>query len=207
MKTDDFWDGDAILTDLMFTTNKSVAEIAEVIGWTPTETSERIKHLGLSWIRRNNKKLSRGHAALTDIMRKLLPSEEIINEYHVGERLMLDVYCPKFKIGAEYHGRQHFFYSNLFHKDKFDFLDGQKRDERKIELCKEQGISLIVFRYSDKLTDEAVFERMLEAIRATPYVEKPKSTAKDNPYYEKIKQQRREYNKAAYRRMKEQRNS
>lgn len=208
MKDLEFWDEDAILTDLLFTSNMSVAEMAKELDWTQVQTSKRIKQLGLSWVRRNNKKLSRGHAALTQIMRKLIPGEEIINEFHVGERLMLDIYCPKFKLGAEYHGRQHFFYNNLHYADLSEFKKAQERDDRKVELCKEQGIALIVFRYNDKLTDEAVYERMLDAMRATPYVKKESiSKLKGNPYYEKMKQRQREYNRATYQKLKEKRNS
>lgn len=205
MKALDYWDEDAILTDLLFDSNKSIAEIARELDWSQADTTKRIKDLGLSWVRRNNKKLSRGHAALTEIMRRLLPGEEIINEHHVGERLMLDIYCPKYKVAAEYHGRQHFIYNSFHFKSYAEFEAAQARDERKIELCKEQGIVLIAFRFNDKLSDEAVFERLLEAIRSTPAVEKKETTSnfKGNPYYEKMKQRQREHNKAAYQRMKE----
>jgi len=206
MDTGDFWDEDAVLTDLLFTTNMSISDIAKELDWNTAKTSQRIKQLGLEWVRRKDRKLSRGHAALTDIMKKLLPGEEVINEHHIGERLMLDIYCPKYKLAAEYHGRQHFFYSNLFHKDKYDFEQGQLRDERKIELCKEQGIALIVFRYCDKLTDDAVFERMLEAIRSAPEAPKmERRTMKGNPFYEKMKQRNSDYRKQTYRKMKNKR--
>lgn len=206
MRPAEFWDEDSILTDLLFTTNKSVAQIAEELSWSSAKTSKRIKQLGLSWVKRNNRKLSRGHAALTNIMQKILPGEDIINEHHIGERLMLDIYCPKYRLAAEYHGRQHFFYSSLFHKDRHDFLQGIARDERKVELCNEQGIALIVFRFNDKLTDEAVFDRMLDAIRNAPEPpEEEKRSLKGNPYYEAAKQRNRDYQKARYRELKQKR--
>jgi hypothetical protein len=206
MKDEEFWEEDAILKDLLFTTNMSIAEISREMDWTQAKTSKRIKQLGLSWVRRDNRKLSRGHAALTTIMKRLLPGEEVVNEYHIGERLMLDVYCAKYKVAAEYHGRQHFFFSNLFHKDMADFREGQERDERKVELCREQGIALVVFRFNDKLTDEAVYDRMIEAIRDTPYVKKEKKTIKGNAYYEAMKQRKREQNRINYQRMKQRKN-
>lgn len=204
MKDAEFWDADAILKDLLFQENIPVSEIAKELGLPIAKVNQRIKQLGLEWVRKNNRKLSKGHAALTEIMRRLLPGEEIINEYHVGERLMLDVYCPSYKLGAEYHGRQHFFYTDMFHKDRHDFEAGVARDERKMELCKEQGIALIVFRFTDDLTDDSVFERMLEGIKSTPYVEpeEKKPTFKGNHFYEQMKAKRREYNKQQYRQYK-----
>lgn len=207
MKPEEFWDEDAILTDLLFTTNLSPSEIAKELEWTQAKTAQRIKDLGLTWVRRSNHKLSRGHAALTTIMQKLLPGEPIVNEHHIGERLMLDIYCPTYKIAAEFHGRQHFFYSNLFHENLYDFKAGVARDERKVELCKELGISLVVFRYNDKLTDEAVYDRMIEAIRSTPPVVKERKTIKGNAYYEQMKQRKREQDRINYQKMKQRRNS
>lgn len=202
MKPDEYYDLDAILKDYLFETNLSVSEIAAEVGEDPVYLSKHIKKIGLDWVRRNNRKLSRGHAALTQLMQNLLPNEEIINEHHIGERLMLDIYCPTYQLAAEYHGRQHFFYSNHFHKDQDDFKAGQERDERKEELCREKGIALVVFRFTDKLEESAVFERMMEAIQNTPYIreDKPqKNSFKGNHYYEKMKQRNREYRKQRYR--------
>jgi hypothetical protein len=204
MRPDQFWDDDAILKDLLFTTNMSIAQIAKELDWTQSKTSQRIKQLGLSWVKRNNRKLSRGHAALVTIMQKLLPGEEIVLEHHVGERLMLDIFCPGFNLGAEYHGRQHFFYSNLFHKDKQDFIDGQKRDERKIELCEQKGIALVVFKFSDKLTEDFVFRKLLDAINnSKPIVKEKASSVKGDPYYEEVKRRNSEYRKKKYKELKE----
>jgi hypothetical protein len=207
MKSAEFWEEDSILKDLLFQTNMSLSDVAEELDLTRYELNKRLKEHGLEWVKRKNRKLSRGHAALLGIMQSLLPGEEIVVEHHVGERLMLDIYCPSYKLAAEYHGRQHFFYSNLFHQSPEDFKRSQQRDERKIELCKEQGIALIAFRFCDKLTEEAVFERMLEAIKETAPVEpEKKNTFKGNHYYEKMKHRNREYRKAQYRELKKRKN-
>jgi hypothetical protein len=206
MKDDEFWDKDAIIKDRIFDSNVSYPEIADELGITIAELNRRIKALGLDWVASRGRKVSRGQAALTKIVRQLIPKAEIINEYQVGEKLRLDIYLPQYKLGIEYHGRQHFFYSNLFFKDRQDFLDAQKRDERKIELCKEQGIALVVFRFTDKLTQEAVFERIVGALNSTPYVkEKRESRYKGNAYYEKRKESDREYRKKRYRELKRKR--
>lgn len=64
------------------------------------------------------------------------------------EGLELDGYCSELGIAFEHHGEQHYSLKALkgFHisKTEDDFIALQKRDERKIELCKKYGIKLIV---------------------------------------------------------------
>lgn len=199
-------DKDAELKDLLFETNLSVIEIGELIGLDRVQTAKRINQLGLDWARKKNRKLSKGHAALTEMFQKLLPNETIVNEYHIGEKLMLDIYCDSYKLAAEYHGRQHFFYSSHFHNDINDLKSQQQRDERKAELCKELGIALVVFRYNDVMTTEIVYGRILDAIRSTPKAEEKKQPKfKSSHYYEASKQKQRDYRKQKYREFKDRR--
>lgn len=200
------WDEfeDAILVDFIFDSNLSTREIARELEATELEIKQRVRQLGLSWVRRNNGHISRGQAALTTAMRKLLPNETIVAEEPIGERLRLDVYCPSYKLAAEYHGRQHFCFVEHFHYDKEGFLEAQRRDQRKLEICGDLGIMLVVFRYNDNLSQEAVFERLLDGIRQAPPLEKPaKTSMKGEPFYETWKQRQREYRKLAYRKMKD----
>jgi len=202
---DEIKDDDEFLTDLLFDTSLSLNQIAKEMSITIHELNKKINHLGLSWIKEHHKKMSRGQAALTAIMTKLLPGEKIVNEFHIGEKLRLDVYCEKYAIAAEYHGRQHFYYTQRFFDSKYDFEEAQKRDDIKAKLCKEQGIALIVFRYNDMLTEESVYNRMLDAIRNSEHVEKPtfKRSVKDNPNYIAAKKKNSENKKSYYRKMKE----
>lgn len=191
------------LTDLVFETNLSNKEMAEELGTTEEEVVRSIRQLGLSWVRRKRGHLSRGQAALTKIMTRLLPGEEIIAEYPLRDRLRLDVYCPRYQLAAEYHGRQHFVYTPFFHRDKQGFYDSQARDEMKEQICKDLGIALVVFRYTDELSEDAVYERLLDALQSTPIIrEESKLTFKGNPYYENAKARQREYRRQMYRKMK-----
>lgn len=214
---EEFWHQNYALLDLLLSTNMSIADIAKEQGVSQSEIRKRIKELGLTWIQRKNRKMSRGQDALTQIIKKLIPNEEVVNEYHIGEQLRLDVYVPKYKLGAEYHGRQHFEHVTRFHETIDDFERAQKRDERKVELCKEQGISLVVFRYNDQLTEDYVFDRILSALNADGHVitKRPKNkiklqtkntlSKKDNPYYDQMKERRKEQAKEMRRKIKEQR--
>lgn len=191
-----------LLIDLLLETNLSIAAIAKELGKKEFEIRKDIKRLGLEWAHNKTGSISRGQAALTTIMRKLLPGVPIVNEEPIGERLRLDVYCPRYKLAAEYHGRQHFDYVEYFHDDIYGFQDSLKRDGRKIQICEDLGITLVVFRYNDKLTEEAVLGRLLEAIKTAPVKEPTVKEYKLNPYYEAYKSRQREYRKLAYKRMK-----
>jgi hypothetical protein len=205
---EDFWDEDSVIKDSLFNTNLSMKDIASEVGLTEYKLAKRIKELGLTWVRRKDRKMSRGHAALFHILQRLAPNETVVTEYHIGERLMLDIYCPALKLAIEFHGRQHFYYVEHFHGDKQGFTDSQKRDERKEEMCREQDITLVVFRYNDNLDEDIVFERLVDAIRSSKPPAEPeptKSRYKGNPYYEAQKQRQREWRKEQYKKMKSQR--
>lgn len=189
------------LTDLLFDTSMSLMEISKELGWNINKVNKEINRLGLNWLKNSKKKMSRGQTALTAIVQKLLPGEKIINEYYIGDGLKLDVYCPSYQVAAEYHGRQHFFYTQRFFDSKYEFEDAVERDIKKMDFCKQNGIALIVFRYNDSLTEESVFERMMEAIRRSPYIpkDKPKRKIVNTTAYKMVKKKNSEYRKRAYR--------
>lgn len=199
------------LTHLLFETDKSFTQIAGEMDLSMTELNATLKKLGLFWVKDHRRKMSKGQTVLTSIVKKLLPGVKVVNEHHVGERLKLDVYCPKYNLGLEFHGIQHFKYSPLFFDTREDFLEAQKRDDRKAQLCKEQGIALVVFRYNDNISEENVYARILDAIKSSPNVDQEnikklkKPSVKNNPVYQKAKKIRSENNKKYYKKLKEQR--
>lgn len=193
------------LTDLLFETNLSISAIASELNLSVKEVNSMINRLGLSWLKNSRKKMSRGQTALTAIMKKLLPGEEIVNEYHIGNKMKLDVYCPRFSLAAEYHGRQHFYYTSRFFESKYDFEQAQKRDEIKAQYCQDNGIALVVFRYCDSLTEKSVYDRMLDAIRNTPLQSDPgnKKSVTSLDYYQKMKKINSDRRKQYYRKIKD----
>jgi hypothetical protein len=200
-------DNTELMVDLLFESSLSINEIAKEVGWSLAKTNQKIKQLGLSWLKDSRKKMSRGQTALTDIMKKLLPGELILNEYYIDDNLRLDVYCPKYKLAAEYHGRQHFYYTARFYQNQYEFIEAQKRDVKKAEFCKKNGIALVVFRYNDQLTEESVFDRMIQAIKDSPYIkeEKAKNNIYETDFYKSVKKKKSEERKRIYRAMKEKR--
>lgn len=198
-------DNTQYMIDLLFETSLSLNEIAKEVGWPISKLNQKINQNGLTWLKESRKKVSRGQTALTNIMKKLLPNEKIVNEFYLDDKLRLDVYCPSYKLAAEYHGRQHFYYTSKFFESRYEFEESLKRDQKKIDLCKEKGIALVVVRYNDELTEQSVFERMLDAIRDSPYIkeEKIKNNLYTSDYYKESKKKLSEQRKKAYRLMKE----
>jgi len=203
IKTDK--EDDLFLIDLLFDSNLTLSEIAKEINLSYNSLNKKISSLGLNWIKEQKKKSSRGQSALTHVVKKLLPGQKIINEYHIGDRLKLDVYCPAYKIAAEFHGRQHFYYTQRFYESKYDFDQAVERDKKKAEKCEELGIVFIVFRYNDLLTEEAVYDRIMQAIRnAKPEVgqKSKKRSIKNNKYYQEQKKKYNKRKKEMYQKMK-----
>lgn len=200
-------DNTQYMVDLLFETSLSINQIAKEVDWTVAKVNQRINQLGLSWLKESRKKVSRGQTALTNIMQKLLPGQKIVNEHYLDDKLRLDVYCPSYQLAAEYHGRQHFYYTSKFYDSKYEFEEAQKRDAKKIEMCKERGIALVVIRYDDELTEESVYNRMLAAIRESPFIKekKIKNNIYSSDYYKESKKRLSEQRKKAYRLMKERR--
>lgn len=200
-------DDTELMIDLLFDSSLSISEIAREINWPLAKVNQKINQLGLSWLKESRKKMSRGQTALTNIMKKLLPGEKIINEFYLNDKLRLDVYCPSYKLAAEYHGRQHFYYTAKFYESKYEFIEAQKRDEKKLEMCKQQGIALVVFRYNDDLTEESVYNRMLDSIKDSPFIkdEKQKNSLYSSDFYKAMKKKKSEERKRIYRAMKEKR--
>lgn len=203
------WDDRFVLADMLFDTNKSLDEIAEYFNTSKNVVSSQIKLQGLDWIRRTDHKVSRGQSALTRQLKKLLPNENIVNEYHIGDRLRIDVYCPSYKLAIEYHGRQHYEWITMFHPTYEDFVRAQERDLAKEKKCAEEGITLVAFRYNDDLSEAVVFNRLLEALTEAQVplksVRKPTNTYRFSPEYKEFKTQRNQRAKELRRQIKQER--
>jgi hypothetical protein len=73
--------------------------------------------------------------------------DSIINP-NTGRKLEIDCYNEKLKIGAEYHGINHYKFVPFFHKTEKEFYDSKERDEFKKIKCAEQGITLLIVPYN-----------------------------------------------------------
>nr|CAG8573863.1 3555_t:CDS:2 [Entrophospora candida] len=67
--------------------------------------------------------------------------------------LELDIYYPEYGFAIEVQGEQHKKYIEFFHRDLNNFVQQQKQDQLKKELCEENWIVLrYVWYYEDPYT-------------------------------------------------------
>jgi hypothetical protein len=92
---------------------------------------------------------------LLNFIRKTFPELLVISQYNCDwlGRQSIDIYIPKFKIGIEYQGDQHFKPIKFFGGEK-RFKQEIKRDNRKYNLCNKNGLILLYFTYNKKIIIE-----------------------------------------------------
>ena len=72
----------------------------------------------------------------------------------------LDIYIPKYRVGLEYQGIQHYEPVELFGGEQ-GFLETKERDERKRKLCLDNGVKLIYWPYNLEVNNDN-FEKVIE---------------------------------------------
>ncbi len=89
---------------------------------------------------------------LEKIFRKPFPNQrpDFMKNEITGSNLELDCFNKHLKIACEYHGRQHYEYTPIFHKDKQHFYNQQYRDKETRQKCMQNGIFLIEVPYKVK---------------------------------------------------------
>lgn len=70
-----------------------------------------------------------------------------------GNNLELDCYNERLKLAVEYDGEQHAKFIPFFHKNKETFYNQKYRDYMKIQMCKDNGITLIKVPHTVKVED------------------------------------------------------
>lgn len=63
----------------------------------------------------------------------------------------LDIYIPSLKVGIEYQGKQHYMPISLFGGEE-EFEHRKILDENKKRICEENGVSLIEWKYDEKIS-------------------------------------------------------
>lgn len=103
-------------------------------------------------IGKNHQKKSSYHVQARDLIKKIYPTMQILEEIPINvrksETLYLDFYLPLSKKCIEVHGEQHYQFTPFYHANKMAFLKAQKRDRDKKEWCEINGISYIELPYN-----------------------------------------------------------
>lgn len=76
----------------------------------------------------------------------------------------LDIFIPSISVGVEYQGQQHYCVIDLFGgEDAFESREAL--DKKKRKLCKENGVSLVEWKYTVPITKENAVEIMKKWIK------------------------------------------
>jgi hypothetical protein len=115
-----------------------------------------IPHISEGWV---------SEVELLNIVREIFPNEKVIHQVSpewLGLQ-RLDIYIPKLKLAIEYQGRQHYEPVPFFGGEEAFSLT-QERDKRKSNLCSENDITLIYFRYDEEISLKMVERRLRSAL-------------------------------------------
>lgn len=74
-----------------------------------------------------------------------------------------DFFLPDLNLAIEYNGRQHYHYTEFFHKTYDGFLQYQERDRRKEQYCQQHNIDLLIIPYTQDNDIEKIIEKYLSS--------------------------------------------
>ena len=80
-------------------------------------------------------------------------------------RYEFDGYNEENKIAFEYHGIQHYIFTNHWHKTKEIFLAAQERDRKKEQYCIENNIQLLLIPYTEEKKLDSYITSLVENIK------------------------------------------
>lgn len=83
------------------------------------------------------------------------------------ERQELDIHIPALNLGIEYNGLQHYEPIEFF-GGQAGFEKRQALDEKKKRLCKENGVTLVYFKYDEPLEENIARSRLYNALSKIP---------------------------------------
>jgi len=169
-----------LIKELALSGENTYLDIAMDLDATPGQISTVCKYN--KWTDKIKRTVSFGNDKMVQLLKNMFPNYTIKQEYHVGERLRLDVFIKELNIGWEYDGIQHFKFTPQWHKTKEEFIRAQDRDIRKNELCIQQGITLIRVKYDEDLTEELLRDKLQICLKVedsnTQIYEQKKTKAK-----------------------------
>jgi hypothetical protein len=94
---------------------------------------------------------------LSQLVCRVLPDREVVRHYRPEwlKGLELDIWVPELSLGVEYQGQQHFHAIEAW-GGKAALARLRKNDAKKLELCRQAGITLLTVDYTEPLTEEHV---------------------------------------------------
>jgi len=104
----------------------------------------------------------KGEVALAHLVKRFFPdaSREYSPSWLKGQRI--DVFIPSLQVALEFHGQQHYEPVEYFGGRK-GFLRTKERDQRKAQACREAGVILIEWKYSEPI-DDLILRKKLKTV-------------------------------------------
>lgn len=103
-----------------------------------------------------SKTCSSYHKRVRNILTNLFPTTQIVEEFVLpgsrfasNKNLIADFFVPRLNLVVEVHGKQHYEFTPMFHKNQFEFINSKNRDNKKIEWCNLNNIRIVVLKYSE----------------------------------------------------------
>lgn len=117
--------------------------------------------VGLSWRIKYGRHMRRGNESRPEFSCRMILQEiykkpfkscrpDWLRNPETGACMELDCYNEELRLAVEYNGEQHYRFIEKFHKDEEAFKKQQKRDKKKKELCRKNGVKLIIIPHTVK---------------------------------------------------------
>lgn len=98
---------------------------------------------------------------LGELLKNNFKNLEIIQQYHgILKRQSLDYYFPKYRIGIEYQGSQHFVQNKYFNDERHSLSKTKELDYKKFKICKENNIKIFYFTFSNQFKNIEYFDKI-----------------------------------------------
>lgn len=117
--------------------------------------------------RYTNEQYHKSEIKLTKIIERHYGSDDVFTSVHPIWALTpkevlyeFDIYIKSKRVLVEYNGIQHYEYTNFFQHSKKKFNEQKKRDKTKYKLAKENGYSVVIFRYDEPMFKDYVINKI-----------------------------------------------
>lgn len=96
------------------------------------------------------------HQKVREMLPSIFPANQFVEEFILpgsrfasNQNLRADFFIPGQNLIIEVHGKQHYEFTPVFHKDIYEFYKSRNRDEKKIEWCQVNNFDIVVLKYSE----------------------------------------------------------
>ena len=122
------------------------------------------------------------------IFEQLFEKKFIKTRKVLDKRYELDGYNEELNIAFEYHGEQHYYFIKGIHFEITRFEERKRKDDEKLELCKEKDINLITIPYWASNTDQSLISFIKTKLNEMniPFINK-EVKVEQNVYKKKLK--------------------